>query len=370
MPRFSSPKEFAHGKPPLTAVLMVQLGTPDEPTASALRRYLAQFLSDPRVVEIPSIVWQPLLHGVILRTRPAKSAAKYASVWLPEGSPLRVYTERQAQGLQAALDARGHAVEVAMAMRYGNPSMSSVLQALRERNLQRLLVLPMYPQYAGATTGTVFDEIARELRSWRNLPELRLIRNFHDDPAYLEAVAANIRQAWDEKGRPDRLVMSFHGVPHRTLMEGDPYHCECHKMARLLAQRLGLTQDQWMITFQSRFGRAAWLEPYTEPTLEALGRQGVGRVDIVCPGFVADCLETLEEIAQEARDAFLGAGGKAFNYLPCVNHSPAMVDTLVGLVERHTGGWDIAKPDSPSEAAAAVERADAAQRARDLGALA
>ena len=369
MPRFSSPKQFAHGKPPLTAVLMVQLGTPDEPTAAALRRYLAQFLSDPRVVEIPSIVWQPLLHGVILRTRPAKSAQKYASVWLPEGSPLRVYTQRQAEGLQLALNARGQAVEVAMAMRYGNPSMSSVLRDLRERNLQRLLVLPMYPQYAGATTGTVFDEVARELSTWRNLPELRLIRNFHDDPNYLDAVADSIRSAWDEKGRPDKLVMSFHGVPQRTLMEGDPYHCECHKMARLLAQRLGLSPDQWMITFQSRFGRAAWLEPYTEPTLEALGRQGVGRVDIVCPGFVADCLETLEEIAQEARDAFLNAGGKTFNYLPCVNHSPAMVQTLVGLVERHTAGWDTLKHDATAEAAAAAERAASAQRARDLGAL-
>jgi ferrochelatase len=307
---------------------------------------------------------------VILRTRPAKSAAKYASVWLPEGSPLRVHTDRQAQGLQAALDARGHAVEVAMAMRYGNPSMSSVMRSLRDRNLHRLLVLPMYPQYAGATTGTVFDEIARELQSWRNLPELRLVRSFNDDAAYLEALAANIRQAWDEKGRPDRLVMSFHGVPHRTLMEGDPYHCECHKTSRLLAQRLGLTQDQWMITFQSRFGRAAWLEPYTEPTLEALARKGVGRVDIVCPGFVSDCLETLEEIAQEARDAFLNAGGKEFNYLPCLNDSPAMVETLAGLVERHTGGWDITKPDSALEAANAAERAAAAQSAIALGALA
>jgi ferrochelatase len=248
--------------------------------------------------------------------------------------------------------------------------MSSVMRSLRDRNLQRLLVLPMYPQYAGATTGTVFDEIARELQSWRNLPELRLIRNFHDDAAYLEALAANIRRAWDEKGRPDRLVMSFHGVPHRTLMEGDPYHCECHKTSRLLAQRLGLTQDQWMITFQSRFGRAAWLEPYTEPTLEALARKGVGRVDIVCPGFVSDCLETLEEIAQEARDAFLNAGGKEFNYLPCLNDSPAMVETLVGLVERHTGGWDITKPNSALEAADAAERAAAAQRAIALGALA
>ncbi len=369
MPRFTSPTRFVHGEPPLTAVLMVQLGTPDAPTASALRRYLAQFLSDPRVVEIPAIVWQPLLRGVILRTRPAKSAAKYASVWMPEGSPLRVHTQRQADALQAALKDRGSTISVAMAMRYGNPSISSVLQALRDRNLQRLLILPMYPQYSGATTATVFDEVARELSAWRNLPEVRLIRNFHDDDAYLEAVAARVRSVWAEKGRPDRFVMSFHGVPKRTLLEGDPYHCECHKTARLLAQKLGLAENQWTITFQSRFGRAAWLQPYTEPTLEAMAREGVGRVDVACPGFVADCLETLEEIEQEAQQAFLNAGGQQFNYLPCVNDSPAMIDALVQLVERHCSGWATGALEPAEQAADAIERASAATRAVALGAL-
>jgi ferrochelatase len=369
MAKFSSAPQFAHGQVPLTAVLLVQLGTPDAPTAPALRRYLSQFLSDPRVVEIPALLWQPLLQGVILRTRPAKSAAKYATVWLPEGSPLRVHTERQGQSLQAELSGRGHAIEVATAMRYGNPSIASVLRDLRARNLQRLLVLPMYPQYAGATTATVFDAVAQELSTWRNLPELRMVRNFADDEAYLDAVASGIRAQWAVRGMPDRLVLSFHGVPKRTLLAGDPYHCECHKTARLLAQRLGLAREQWVITFQSRFGRAAWLEPYTEPTLQALGREGVRRVDVACPGFVADCLETLEEIAQEARDAFLAAGGKEFNYLPCVNDGPELVQALAGIVERHSGGWPISQAEGgPASESVIAEARASAQRALALGA--
>ena len=242
---------------------MVQLGTPAAPTAAALRPYLAQFLGDPRVVEIPRLLWWPILHGIILNTRPAKSARKYASVWTDEGSPLMVHSVRQSKLLRGALGERGHDIEVALAMRYGEPSIASVLEGLRERGVVRLLVLPMYPQYSASTTATVFDEIGRVLRGWRNLPEVRWIRGFHDDAGYVDALAQRLRAAWARDGRGERLVMSFHGVPRRTLELGDPYHCECHATARLLAERLGLARGEWVVTFQSRFGKAQWLQPYT-----------------------------------------------------------------------------------------------------------
>lgn len=356
---------FAHGAAARTAVLLVQLGTPAAPTASAVRTYLRQFLSDRRVVELPALLWQPILRGPVLATRPAKSAAKYATIWTPEGSPLRVHTERQATMLRGWLGERGHDIEVAHAMRYGEPSVPSVLRALRERNVRRLLVLPMYPQYAGSTTASAFDSVFAELSGWRDLPELRTVRGFHDDPSYLDALADAIRARWAHDGPPDRFVMSFHGVPERTLKAGDPYHCECQKTGRLLAGRLGLPSDRWIVTFQSRFGRARWLQPYTAPTLARLGAEGVRRVDVACPGFVADCLETLEEIAQEGRDEFLHAGGKEFRYLPCLNDAPAFIDALASLVERQASGWPT-RPAGSSDEASARRAELSAQRARAM----
>jgi ferrochelatase len=368
MERFSSPGAFDHASPPRTAVLLVQLGTPTAPTAAALRPFLKQFLGDPRVVEIPRLIWWPILHGIILNTRPAKSAHKYASVWMDEGSPLMVHSVRQTDLLRQKLVERGHDVELMLAMRYGEPSIATVLESLRERNMTRLLVVPMYPQYAGSTTATVFDETGRVLQGWRNLPEMRWVRNFHDDPGYIEALAAQVRQAWDRNGRGERLVMSFHGVPRRTLELGDPYHCECLVTARLLAQRLGLSRDQWVVTFQSRFGKAQWLQPYTEPTLEALAREGVREIDVICPGFVVDCLETLEEISIEAKSAFLKAGGHLFRYIPCLNEAPALIDALASLVESHLAGW----PTSAQVAGQALldgTLSDRRARALALGAL-
>jgi protoporphyrin/coproporphyrin ferrochelatase len=353
---------FTHDQRPRTAVLLVQLGTPAAPTAAAVRPYLRQFLSDPRVVEIPRLVWWPILNGVILNTRPAKSAHKYASIWMPEGSPLRVYSERQTTMLRGWLHERGHEVEVALAMRYGEPSIPAVLEDLRSRNVTRLLVLPLYPQYAGSTTATAIDQLTSVLRGWRNLPEVRWVRSFHDDAGYLDALAASIQRSWEADGPPDRLLMSFHGVPRRTLELGDPYHCECHATARLLMQRLGLRDEDCVVTFQSRFGRAQWLPPYTEPTLRELGRSGVRRVDAVCPGFVSDCLETLEEIAIEGKTAFLEAGGGDFRYIGCLNDSPGFIDALAGIAERHLSGWPTARPDA--EGAAARERALAERRMR------
>jgi ferrochelatase len=331
---------FRHGQPPRTAVLLVNLGTPDEPTPRALRRYLAEFLSDPRVVEIPRAVWWPILHGIILNTRPAKSAAKYATVWMPEGSPLAVWTARQTDGVATQLAARGHHLTVRHAMRYGNPGIPAAMDRLREEGVTQVLVLPMYPQYAAATTASVGDKLLQWACSARRMPALRFVAEYHDDPGYIEALGQRVEHHWQANGRAERLVLSFHGVPHRSLLLGDPYHCQCHKTARLLGERLGLERERMVVTFQSRFGKAKWLEPYTEPTLVALASQGVKRVDIMCPGFVADCLETLEEIAQEAREAFLHAGGEAFSYIPCLNDDPAWIAALAGIVERELQGWD------------------------------
>jgi ferrochelatase len=341
---FAPEPAFAHGQTPITAVLLCNLGTPDAPTPAALRRYLGEFLSDPRVVEIPALVWKPILHGIILRTRPRKSAAKYASIWTPEGSPLKVWTSRQATALQDALHAQGHRVTVRYAMRYGNPSIASQLDALKAAGATRILVLPAYPQYSGTTTASAVDAVLTWAGRIRNQPELRFIQRYHDDAGYIDALAGSVESHWQANGRPDQLVMSFHGVPERTLHLGDPYHCECHKTGRLLAQRLGLSKEQYRLTFQSRFGKAKWLEPSTESVLRALGRSGTGRVDVVCPGFTGDCLETLEEIAMEGRETFLHAGGKAFHYIPCLNDSPAWIAALAAITKTHLSGWPVEAP--------------------------
>ena len=349
---FSTEPPYSHGQAARTAVLYCNLGTPDEPTAPALRRYLAQFLGDSRVVEIPRPVWMLILHGIILRTRPAKSAAKYASVWTPEGSPLMVWTRKQATLLKGFLGEQGHDVDVRVAMTYGNPGVTQVLDQLKAEGFTRVLVLPAYPQYSGTTTAALFDAIYHWAQRTRNVPELRFVNRYHDDPGYIGALAATVRRHWQAHGQPDHLVMSFHGVPERTLHLGDPYHCECHKTGRLLAEHLGLSCQQYTVTFQSRFGKAKWLEPYTEPTLIALGKAGTRRVDVMCPGFTSDCLETLEEINMEAREAFLHAGGAEFHYIPCLNDDLGWVRALTTLAEQHLSGWPTrTAPDAAALAA-------------------
>lgn len=326
-----------------TAVLLVQLGTPDAPTAAALRRYLREFLADPRVVEIPRLVWNPILHGLVLPFRPSRSARKYAAIWTGEGSPLLLHTRRQASLLRGLLGERGYDVEVAWAMRYGTPSIASVLRELRERGLDRLLVVPLYPQYAASTTATAVDAVARELARWRAQPGLRIVRDFHDDEGYVDALAQRVRASWEREGRGERLVMSFHGVPRRVVELGDPYERQCRVTGERLARRLGLADGEWMLTFQSRFGPAEWLRPYTAPTLVELARGGLRSVDVVCPGFVADCLETLEEISIEVRRSFLEAGGRTFRHIPALNDSPAFIAALAALVERNLTGWETAR---------------------------
>ena len=367
--RYSAIDAFEHGQPTTLGVLVTNLGTPDAPTPKALRRYLKEFLWDPRVVEVPRPIWWLILNGIILNIRPRRSAQAYASVWTDAGSPLMTHSRRQQAALQAALEkSLPGPVRVELAMRYGNPAIASGLAALRAAGARRILVLPLYPQYAASTTASTFDAVFDQLKSWRWVPELRVVNDYHDDPGYLDALAASIREAWAQRGPADKLLFSFHGVPKRYLLAGDPYHCFCHATARQVAQRLELPPERWQVSFQSRFGREEWLKPYTDQTLKSLPGEGVKSVDVVCPGFSADCLETLEEIAVENRDYFLEAGGEAYHYIPALNDRSDHVSALAALVRRHCAGWPEAQ--DWDESADAAQRAAARQRARDLGAAA
>ena len=365
---FKPEPEFTHGTAPATAVLFCNLGTPDAATPAAVRRFLAEFLSDPRVVEIPRLLWLLILHGIILRVRPAKSAAKYATIWKPEGSPLKIWTAKQALLLQGWLGQRGHHVKVFHAMRYGATSIASQLDMLKTQGVTRVLILPAYPQYSATTTASVFDAVYAWAAQTRLIPELRFVNHYHDDAGYISSLANSVKKNWLVNGHPSghpsshpdksyQLVMSFHGVPERTLHLGDPYHCECLKTARLLGQALGLSKEQYKVTFQSRLGRAKWLQPYTEPTLIAMGKAGVQRVDVICPGFNCDGLETLEEIDLEGRAAFLTAGGKTFHYIPCLNDNNDWIAALCNITTQHLSGWPT--QTAPDDAALAASRAAA-----------
>ena len=362
--RFRPEPVHRHGQPARVGVLLCNLGTPDQPTAAATRRYLAEFLSDPRVVEIPAAAWRPILHGLILRTRPAKSAAKYRAIWTEQGSPLLVWSRRQAALLRDQLGERGIDASVRLGMRYSQPSIASQLDELKAEGCTRILVLPLYPQYSGTTTASVIDAVGAWARRQRHVPELRFINRFHDDPGYIRALARIVNQHWQRHGRGGVLLMSFHGVPERTRTLGDPYYCECLKTARLLAERLALKDGEWQLGFQSRFGRARWLEPATQTVLEQLGRAGAARVDVICPGFVADCLETLEEIAIEGRADFQAAGGQEFHYLPCLNDNPVWIAALTELVQEHLQGWRVPGHAGADELTQSRDRALAAGAAQ------
>ncbi len=366
--KYQNTSEFRHDRPEALGVLLVNLGTPDSADVSAVRRYLAEFLSDPRVIEVPRWLWRLILHGVILRVRPPRSARAYRKVWTDQGSPLLAIGRRQSAALEQRLsrDLAGP-VRVVLAMRYGNPSIAAGLAELRAANAQRLLVLPLYPQYSATTTASTFDAISRELSTWRRLPEVRFVNHYHDDPGYISALAHSIRAFWAERGEPDRLLMSFHGIPKDYFLRGDPYHCECQKTARLLSEHLGLAREKWQVAFQSRVGGKEWLKPYTDELLKEWGRSGVGKVQVVCPGFPADCLETLEEIAVENRGYFIEAGGKDYAYIPALNDDPAHIGALAALVKRHAGGWPEAE-GVPDESWQEASLADRAQRARAMGA--
>ena len=327
------PPDHPPVRPLRVAVLLVNLGTPDAPDPPSVRRYLRQFLSDRRVVEIPPILWQPILRGIILTTRPKKSAHAYAQVWTGDGSPLAAITRAQAAALQGAL---GEGVAVAYAMRYGEPAIGRAIDALTAAGCRRILVAPLYPQYCAATTATVVDAAADHLKTLRWQPALRFLPPYHDDPAYLAALKASVEAGLATLDFiPDVLLASFHGMPERTLHLGDPYHCQCQKTARLLSDMLGRPVE---VAFQSRFGRAKWLEPATDTRLEALGAAGKS-VAVFAPGFAADCLETLEELAIRGKEQFMAAGGKQFAYLPCLNADAPGMAMIEALVRRELAGW-------------------------------
>lgn len=368
MPKFVGEENYTHGADESVGILVVNLGTPDAPTAAAVRRYLGEFLWDPRVVEIPRPIWWLILNGLVLTTRPAKSAAAYKRVWTEEGSPLLAISRKQTDALSARLKAEFPGpVNVELGMRYGEPSLASALEKLRGLNTRRILVLPLYPQYSATTTASVFDEVTRTLQKWRWLPEMRFVNQYHDEQAYIDCLANSIKEAWAEREQPEKLLFSFHGMPKQFLLAGDPYHCQCQKTARLVAEQLELTDSQWLVSFQSLFGKAEWLKPYTQPTLEEWGKSGVKRVDVICPGFSADCLETLEEIAMLNKETFEGAGGDALHYIPALNHRDDHIDMLVNLIKRHSQGW----PETGSvwdDAEAKAQRNGSLQRATQMGA--
>ena len=339
-----------HRQSTRTGVLLVNLGTPDAPTASAIRRYLREFLSDRRVVELPRILWLSLLYLFILPFRPRKLVHAYSKVWTDEGSPLLAISRAQQTALQLEL---GDRAQVGLAMTYGKPSIASAMQQFEQDGVRRLLVLPLYPQYSGTTTAAVYDAVFRVLNTQRWMPDLRTVGSYHDHPQYIEALAASIDAHWSQQGRGEHLLMSFHSIPRRYLEAGDPYFCQCHKTARLLAARLGLNADQWSVSFQSRLGRQPWLQPYTDIVLPELARKGLRKLDLVCPGFSADCLETLEEVAIRYADDFRNAGGEALRYIPALNAAPDHIAMLAGLCREHLHGWP--GNESGTQEAAEVE---------------
>ncbi|MGI9248143.1 MAG: ferrochelatase [Woeseiaceae bacterium] len=354
MPTYQSSPEFEHGRSESTGILLVNLGTPEAPTSPAVRRFLKQFLSDPRVIEYPRWLWWLILNGIILRIRPSRSAAAYRKIWTDDGSPLMVFSKAIADGVKTELDNRSYELtRVELAMTYGEPSIDSAIDGLLAGGVSRLLVLPMYPQYSGTTTAPVIEAVNRKMGRLRWIPETRFVNQYHDEQGYIGSLAASVREFWKQNGRGSKLMFSFHGVPRSTLLKGDPYHCQCQKTARLLAAALELGDDEWILSFQSRVGREEWLRPYTDETVIALGKQGLGRLDVVCPGFSTDCLETLEEIAMQNAELFAASGGGTLHYIPALNARDDHVSFLTDLIERHLEGWH--RPFSADPAS--IERA-------------
>jgi ferrochelatase len=334
--KYVGEKDYEHGMQAKVGVLITNLGTPEAPTKKALRPYLKEFLSDPRVIETPKLIWQVILNGVILNTRPAKSAKSYKAVWTDSGSPLYDIAKKQQAQLAKALPN----LVVGLAMRYGNPSIESQLIKMRDQGVRKILIFPMYPQYCAATTASTFDKVAQVLTKWRWIPEVRFINEYYQDELYIEALANSIKAFRKEHGTPDLTLFSYHGIPKAYLDKGDPYHCFCHATTRLVKEHLALTDSDVMTTFQSRFGPAQWLRPYTDEVLKELPGKGIKNIHIIAPAFSADCLETIEEIDQENREYFMESGGESYNYIPCLNDSEDHIKLFTKLIKQHTQGWD------------------------------
>lgn len=338
--KYQGSPAFTHSQNDKVGVLVTNLGTPDAPKKAELKRYLKEFLSDPRVVEVPRLLWWMILNLVILNIRPKRSAKAYETVWTDRGSPLMYHTQDQANALRDNLKQQyGDNIVVEFAMRYGSPSVDSAVDKMLQQGVRKLLVLPLYPQYCASTTGSTFDAIAQSFSQRRWIPELRFVTHYHDNAGYIKAVADKIKVHWEQHGRADKLIFSYHGIPKRYLLNGDPYHCECHKTSRLIAEELGLKDSEHFTSFQSRFGREEWLKPYTDHSLKTFPEQGIKSVQIVCPGFAADCLETIEEIGEENREYFLEAGGERYEYIAALNADEAHIQALTNLLESHLQGW-------------------------------
>jgi ferrochelatase len=345
--KYLSNSTFTHDQEDKIGVLVTNLGTPEAPNKGALKRYLREFLSDPRVVEVPRLIWWMVLNLVILNIRPKRSAHAYSTVWTERGSPLMFHTQDQANALALSMQEKyGDKVIVDFAMRYGSPSIESVTQNMLEKGVRQLLVLPLYPQYSGSTSGSTFDALSQLLRKTRWVPDVRFISHYHDFTPYVDALANSIKAHWASHERADKLIFTYHGIPKRYLTMGDPYHCECYKTSRLVAEKLGLSKDEYMVTFQSRFGREEWLQPYTDHTLKSLPQQGVKSVQMICPGFSSDCLETIEEIGIENRDYFLEAGGDRYEYIAALNAQPDHIAALSQLIEQNLEGWSLPQRDA------------------------
>lgn len=355
MSNSSDLSQRAHALPSRTAVLLTNLGTPQAATASALRPYLRQFLSDPRVIEVPRLIWQIILNGVILVIRPRRSAQAYREIWTEQGSPLAVDTE----ALAHAVDKHLPEVKVDWAMRYGQPSIKKTMQSLLEDGYRRVFVLPLYPQYSATTTASTFDAIADCLKETRWIPDLRFNTAYHDQPEYLQAIADSIKAYWTEHGEPDKLLFSFHGIPQSYFDKGDPYFCQCQRTVREVVERLDLDHSKYAIAFQSRVGKQVWLRPYTEDLLEQWGKEGIENVHVICPGFSIDCLETLEEIAIRGREDFIEAGGKTLSLIPCLNASDQHANAIATIVQRQIKDWPVAENQQVLDAR--IRRADALQ---------
>lgn len=339
MANFKGNELYIHGSGLKTGILLTNLGTPDEPTAPSLKTYLRQFLSDERVIETPKPIWWLILNGIVLRTRPAKSAKAYQSVWTDDGSPLLLYTKKQKNLIKEKLEKKYSNLVFDIGMRYGNPSIAEGLNNLRKQNCDRIIVLPLYPQYCAATTGSTFDAVALELQKWRWVPSLRFIGSYYDQPLYIQALKNSIEEFWSKNDKPKKLLFSYHGIPKKYLDKGDPYHCFCRKTTRLVAESMNLPEDSYMTTFQSRFGPSEWLKPYTDKTIESLAKEGTDHIHVVSPAFSSDCLETIEELNEENREIFMENGGKKFGYIPCLNDRDDHILLLTSLLENELHGW-------------------------------
>ena len=339
--KYKSDKNYSHGDERKIGVLLVNLGTPDEPTTSAVRKYLAEFLSDPRIVEIPKIIWWLILNLIILNIRPKKSRDLYKKIWLEKGSPLLVISNKIVEKIKISKNISDQKnVILSLAMRYGNPSINSALENFKEQNINKLSIVPMFPQYSAATTASIFDKVTEEIKKWRNIPDVRFLSTYHDNSHYISACADRISNFWKNQEKSKKLVFSFHGLPQVNLHKGDPYYCYCQKTAKMIAAELDLSDEEYVVTFQSRFGKQVWLQPYTDETLEKLAKEGIYSVDVFCPGFLCDCLETLEEINMQSRENYILHGGKSFNYIPALNDFEKNIEAMEKIILGEISNWD------------------------------